>query len=924
MIEPKPHNEAPILFLTDHLTQTDVNYEPRTGREGLMFKRLAAQNSLEYKRDIIFDTLIPEHMTYQNFEGRYKRYIEGKKVDQTLPRAWAMMEARTLAKTNKIIVTDSRFVLEQMLGRSINDNGLQNYHSTVIEWRGRWVIPILPVVQTYWNNYLGTYTTHRDLAKISEMYYDATWNMDRTRRTYNINPSIEQIRHFFHLIKGKGEYAFDIETTIVPDKPDKLEMEAYIPQAEAWHRWKHVTSMGFSIDKQFALVIPFEQWLINGEFDKWAEAMLLVTRLLSIPEVTCVMQNSAHEIVQLLQLHRIEIRNKIEDVMIAHSVLYPELPKGLKYLIASFTWLPYYKDDGKKHFLAQDEQGLELLFKYNGTDACGTWEVYNDSPLMENVKDPKFWKTYRKHIDLVYPLTYMEVNGVRYNQAAEADIKEYKTMQVAFYKDVLRWMHDKKPIKVGEIISPDGEELLFDTPTLKAHYDRLKEEFGEPVSKLNPNSRPQMIQFLYTDRGLTPYKNVSKDKFGQRKSVDTVDDKALQKLARPIATRPAIQEARVLQKYRKANKLLGTYLSFRLGLDGRFHAGWNSRGTKYSRLSSNATLDGVGGNMQNLTLMSKEYFAPDDGNIFYEFDLSQAEWVITGYEAGETKMIHVFMHGLDAHAVTASMISRVPQEMVKEEQKLMKDDPELLTLEKVRQELCAKYGIVQANHFFPRTMIMRQCGKKSNHSLDYDISEHRFSMENEIPLNEAKIIKPAYLRAYPNLKFYFGRVQRQMSDERMLSNCFGRHHRFLKQMTDQYYKEGYSYGPQSTVGDVTTYAMLDIYEEANSDKPYPREFWKGVQMNANVHDSLLMQRPNRGWQDAFKFCMEMRSKLHVPITIKGLTFKLKVDVKIGHESWFKMKELKLEDHNKLKGQLHKYFMDNQLEPKVNDSRYNAA
>lgn len=906
MVEPGPHYDYPLIFVTDHLFADD-NGMPLGGRHGNILKNTMRQVKIHPYDEVIYRALMPSVVTDQIFSGIYaSREAPGS----VLPGKWAFLKSDLLSMPNKIIITDSRYMIEQILGRSIGDSGLAHYHSTIIEWHDRWVIPVMNIYEIYTSNFLGYYALFKDLVKIASIYRDKTWDMERTRKQYNCYPTIDHVREFFAKIKEVGLYSMDIETTVVPEKPKWMDFDDYVPVHRSWLEYKHITSMSFSIDDDFSLIIPFETLILEGYDSDYAEFWLYVVDLFSDPTITVVIQNMVHEVVQCLALHRVEIRNKIEDTMIMHSLLYPELPKSLEYIAASCTFLPYFKQSGKKYFLTQDSTGLDLLYKYNGTDTIATMAGYRY--LYPEIQDPKFKEIYERTIRICYVLAYMELRGINYDTSNVADIRALKEVQSQAYNYAFLWMVDGVDININTLLKPDGSELLSTQEEFQNWIDENVRRFGLPQSNINIKSSAQLKQYLYTDKGIKPYYQVTKDKFGNKKSTESVNDKALQQLSRPLATRPAVKEASVIQKFRKASKIDSTYTKIILGLDGRFHPGWKARGTGFSRLSSGKTIDGVGGNLQNQSPVVKMNFKPDPGYILYEADYSQAEWVLTGFEAPEPKMIEIFMQGLDAHVETARLITGLPREMIKAEKKLLKHDPGLETMPEVREKLCYEYKIDQMKHFFPRTMPLRDMGKKSNHSLDYDISARAFSIANELPIAEAEHIKFVYLnRAYPGIKRYYAKVQAEVKN-RMVTNSLGRHNRFLDRITDQYFKVGYAYKPQSTVGDLVLITMDKIYNEANSYLPHPREFWKDTDILANVHDSLAFQRKNRGPIDAFQFCMALRRHMHTKLHINGYTFHLNVDIKVSHKNWKEAEEMPLENHNVLLPQLKEYFKKHQL------------
>jgi len=63
----------------------------------------------------------------------------------------------------------------------------------------------------------------------------------------------------------------------------------------------------------------------------------------------------------------------VDDTMVAHHVLWPELPHKLEFLAMQYTREPYYKDEGRKW---RPSEGKAKLMRYNCKDATVTYEVF--------------------------------------------------------------------------------------------------------------------------------------------------------------------------------------------------------------------------------------------------------------------------------------------------------------------------------------------------------------------------------------------------------------------------------------------------------------------------------------------------------------------------------------------------------------------
>lgn len=89
-------------------------------------------------------------------------------------------------------------------------------------------------------------------------------------------------------------------------------------------------------------VIPIaDRWTLDEEFLIWRA----LAKLLGNEETEKVLQNSIFDIQFMLSRYGVEIKGPIRDTMIAHSCMYPELPKGLGFLGSIYCGAQeYWKD----------------------------------------------------------------------------------------------------------------------------------------------------------------------------------------------------------------------------------------------------------------------------------------------------------------------------------------------------------------------------------------------------------------------------------------------------------------------------------------------------------------------------------------------------------------------------------------------------
>lgn len=290
--------------------------------------------------------------------------------------------------------------------------------------------------------------------------------------------------------------------------------------------------------------------------------------------------------------------------------------------------------------------------------------------------------------------------------------------------------------------------------------------------------------------------------------------------------------------------------------------------------------------------------------FFINFDKAGAEWVIVAYLADDARMIDVIESGKSPHIVTGSLISRAPEALVQREHELIKEMNNPAEIEEERQKLPE---LLKGNYFLPRSMSIRQAGKKSNHALNYDETYRVFALYNEMEESDAKVIVNNYKTiAYPNVPVWHESIRNELKgNNRTLENCFGRKVRLLGPWDQRLFKKAYSFKPQSTNVDMVNRAIRLAYRD---DSKTMNQFWQMVQ----VHDSVLAQMPvpskKARWLDIAKACVIMDGYLSPMCVYSQREFVVKTDVKVGAVNWQTMSGVKITpDIDKLAAQLHKAY-----------------
>lgn len=369
---------------------------------------------------------------------------------------------------------------------------------------------------------------------------------------------------------------------------------------------------------------------------------------------------------------------------------------------------------------------------------------------------------------------------------------------------------------------------------LDSEVELLQTELNDAAGvNLNFNSPKQLSWYFYTHLGHKPY---------LKKGKITTDDTALVRLARK-----GVREAALVKRLRHLKKLSGTYLNIdKISPDGRIRCSYNPAGTKTGRLSSSENIFGEGMNLQNWPHELLRYLVPDDGYVAYNVDLSQAENRIVAYVGRIERMIQAFENEEDVHRLTAGLIFNKPPSEVSAE-----------------DGSCPLGDGSHSERFY---------GKKSNHSLNYDLGYKKFALILEIPEREAKWLVERYHAIYPEVRNnYHAYIRAQLSKNRTVVNLMGRKRLFLDRWGDALFKDAYAQIPQSTVADIINERGLTFMYEIPE-----------VVLVMQVHDAVAFQISLEvPWHRHAEILLAIKRSLEVPLQIHGTEFVIPADFEMS-------------------------------------------
>lgn len=553
-------------------------------------------------------------------------------------------------------------------------------------------------------------------------------------------------------------------------------------------RGLHLSHISFAVSPDDVLCIP----LISGGQDVWSpddetEIMLLVAKVLECDSVTKLGQNISFDCTFMLRRYGIYVC-PVHDTMIAAAILFPDFPKGLDFLTSIYCdGEPYYKAEGKE-WRKNPFASEELFRRYNAMDSAVLLEIFPQQKA-ELIKAGN-WDTYLKQSALIHPLVYASNRGIlmdrEYLQAAAASCRE----RIA-----------QMEVDLRSLVGPE----------------------------LNFNSNKQLVAYFYTEKGIKPYTRWRKGGY----SSPSVDDKALERMAAH-----GVQEAQILTKIRKEQKMLSTYYEMKVDEDGRLRCSYNPVGTVQARISSSKTIWGTGANLQNQPSDTLRAMLADPGGIYISQDLAQAENRIVAYEACDPRMMEALEAGVDIHSLTGCLIHNV-------------------ALDKCTEEI-------------------RQDGKVANHGLNFGLGVQNFILHYSLEWQHGTYVYERYHQVYPGVREWHASIREELArNNRVLTNCYGRARRFLDPDGPQLYQKAYDYKPQSTVA-------TKMNEDGVKYLYYRQDLFPEARFSNTVHDSLWYWMPlSAGYDRIVRIIILVKTRLETPLTIKGRRFSIPVDTKIG-------------------------------------------
>lgn len=551
--------------------------------------------------------------------------------------------------------------------------------------------------------------------------------------------------------------------------------------------------------------------------------------------------------VHMLKNTGIDIDGRYVDISVMHSLLYEEMPHGLKEMteqLQGWVWQGFTdtfgkidRDDPKwiqNALINAEKTDLHRLVEYASNDAYGTLENY--ATLKKELMEASTWS--------LYPDLYPDLWEL------------FRKVEVPFTK--VLWKCERNGMRVDlDYLAGIEKPVKIEIENLERECVRLR---GKPV---NLNSPMQLRQWFFDELGLKPTKYTK----GGAKGVKSpsLDFDALTAFADD-----GVPEAVAILRHRDLSKLYGTYvvgLRDKVDAFNRIHTRFNQDVARTGRLSSSDP------NLQNIPnpdmdkFKIRRAFTHEPGNILIVADYEQLEMRLLAAAAMEKDMIDIFLKGWDIHMGNASLVFGLPYEDIAAAKKIDK---------KVKEGSLPESEMTEYVH---KCLDARQAAKAIGFGLNYGMGAKRLAATINRSEKEAEALIEQYMARYPTVRKFFEDATQTVVKYGYAFTLLGRR-RFLpgimsNRVADRSraQRQASNMPIQGTAADVAKMAMIRCDEADLFDQ-------FGWHMLSQVHDELVFEGPEETAEEVKPIIKEMMehslpSDLAVPLTIsigKGHTW----------------------------------------------------
>lgn len=447
----------------------------------------------------------------------------------------------------------------------------------ITKWRGSILdsplvpgMTVLPIMHPAWimrMNWEWYYIGIKDLKRVEALSRGI--KLEEVEPHFIIKPTIQQALEFIYEIFSHPteEWCIDIET-----------------------RGDTISCFGLSINgvrPDEAICIPIHTttgpyWTETEEASVW-RALGDAFKV----NPNCLNQNLNYDIDYMLSDYRIEPSGFSFDPMIAHKLCYPEFDKGLDFTTSVYTYIPYYKDEGKSW---KKKVPNEIEWRYNCKDVWSTPKV--TKAIRVELKSQGLEDTYNLRAHRFIPIALeMQRNRLKINNTWKSKLAE-----------------------------------ILETERQKVHAE-LSSLTGISEENLNVKSSPQVQKILYQDLRLPEKKKRGSTSLSTEENIIKELRSSLKEGTSAYRLLSKIIEERHLRT-RQSN-----YINVSLDADNHWPFTIFVNNDKTGRWESKSSPKWRGSKITHIPKVMRLMFEPPKDKIFVQRDLSQAEARYVGAEA---------------------------------------------------------------------------------------------------------------------------------------------------------------------------------------------------------------------------------------------------------------------------------------------------
>jgi DNA polymerase-1 len=522
--------------------------------------------------------------------------------------------------------------------------------------------------------------------------------------------------------------------------------------------------------------------------------------LLEDPAVPKVAQNAKYDIL-VLRRAGIAVAGLVSDTMVASYVLDPgRRSHGLDLLALEFldhTMTSYEDLCGKgRQQLPYDVVPVSCARDYSCEDADVTWQL--EQRFRPQLEAQQIDELYRDvEIPLVGVLADLEWVGIEIDRPWFASLKE-------------RFARERQRVELEIYASAGGE--------------------------FNINSNPQLREVLFERLKLPIIKRTA--------TGPSTDASVLQELAEAGHELPVL-----LSEYRELAKLESTYIDALPALvnprTGRLHTSFNQTVAATGRLSSSEP------NLQNIPIRRelgrdiRRGFIPREGWLLLAADYSQIELRLLAHLSGDPAFVQAFRSGGDIHRQTAALIFDVPLDVV--------------------------------------TSEMRSRAKTINFATIYGQGPHALSRQLKISHAEAKEFIERYFVRFQRVREFLDSTVEYAREHGYVETIFKRR-RYIPELRDRNFnirafgeRTAANSPIQGSAADLIKIAMIRIHDRLEAERLSAR-------MLLQVHDELVFEVPADELPTVTTLVrheMEHAASLSVPLVVDAGAGQNWLETKMG-------------------------------------------